>query len=224
MIFLLDEPGACVELEYAAGSCDGSSSSFEPDWPAAMPTLELPFDGWSDSDTELQGPAPADEGLPGAGGILDRPPGGLQLEVPAGAGGGREAAAGSCGQAGLPAPQVAAPSGRQPQLSHSSGRLPRPPGMNQDALLRLLAEAYGQMMLQRSGRHGGVQSEEELEGWLRQLRELALSGDGDTVLALFSALRAQHSWARLRDVYSALVRLRESHHLADGKPAGDRPS
>jgi urease accessory protein UreF len=89
--------------------------------------------------------------------------------------------------------------------------------MDQDGLLRLLAEAYGQMMLARSGRRGEVLSEEELGGWLRQLRELALSGDGDTVLALFSALRAQHSWARLRDVYSALVQLRGSHSLGETK-------
>jgi hypothetical protein len=89
-------------------------------------------------------------------------------------------------------------------------------------MLRLLAEAYGQMMLRSAGRHGGVQSEEELEGWLQQLRELALGGDGDTVLALFSALKAQHSWVRLGDVYSALVYLRDGHSLSSkaGAAAG----
>jgi hypothetical protein len=108
------------------------------------------------------------------------------------------------------------------QSSANPNGPPRPPGMDQDALLRLLAEAYGQMMLgrsgKRSGQEGGVQEasctpeeEEELDGWLRQLRELAQSGDSDTVLALYSALKARHAWARLGDVYSALVHLRERH-------------
>ena len=62
----------------------------------------------------------------------------------------------------------------------------------------------------RDGQEGGMQ-EEELDGWLRQLRELALSGDSDTVLALYSVLKARQAWARLSDVSSALVHLRERH-------------
>ncbi len=90
---------------------------------------------------------------------------------------------------GLPSSRQTAP----PQPDGRSIDASRPTGVGEDAQLRLMAEAYEQLMISRSGRRAGVLTEEELGVWLRQLRELAFSGDGDTVLALFSALRAQHS-------------------------------
>jgi hypothetical protein len=93
----------------------------------------------------------------------------------------------------------------------------RPAGMGQEALLRLLAQAYGEMLMGQGGRlQQGQQlggSKQELEVWLRQLRELALNGDSDTVLALYSAMKERHAWVRLRDVYSALVHLRDGAAL-----------
>jgi hypothetical protein len=80
--------------------------------------------------------------------------------------------------------------------------------MGEDALLQLMTEAYGEMVMD-SGRLDSVQRTEERRDWLRQLRKLANSDDGDTVLALFRALRAKHSWVKLIDVYSELVRLRD---------------
>ncbi len=206
MVFLLDEPGTLVEVEGAPCASQASSScASEPDWPAQVPTLELPDDYWEDSAMELQEPEPA----------FEEQPADERVDADRGASGGVGAAAAEGVQPRL------SEQGTRPQLSGSSTGPLRPTRSTtrdqEDTLLRLLAEAYGQMMLARSGRQGGALTEEELEGWLRQLRELALSGDGDTVLALFSALRAQHSWARLRDVYSALVRLRESHSLGDSK-------
>ena len=86
----------------------------------------------------------------------------------------------------------------------------RPAGIDDDALLRLLAEAYGYTLMSSSGRTGaqGLEAANQDE-WLRRLQQLAMSATSDTVLALYSALRARHDWARLSDVYSALVRLRE---------------
>ncbi len=78
--------------------------------------------------------------------------------------------------------------------------------MGEDALLQLMTEAYGEMVM-HSGRLDSVQPNVERRDWLRQLRKLA---NGDTVLALFRALRAKHSWVKLIDVYSELVRLRDN--------------
>jgi hypothetical protein len=189
VVFLLDEPGALVHLDSPMCASEASSScASEPDW-LAMPTLELPL-GWDDSAAELQEPW-----------VQDQHAKSNVHNIDSSSANGRARTS----EEWQPAPP------ETHQASCSAPMQSRPPRVDQDALLRLLAEAYGQMMLARSGRHAAAPSEEEHAGWLRQLRELALSGDGDTVLALFRALRAQHSWARLSDVYSALVRLRESH-------------
>jgi hypothetical protein len=119
-----------------------------------------------------------------------------------------------------PHAQHAAVSASQSLLSMPSASLPRPAGIDQDALLRLLAEAYGQFMLCGGaaglGGPAGSASDEQLEEWLRQLLELSRRERGSTVLALYKALRAQHAWLRLGDVYSALVALRERRGRAQG--------
>jgi hypothetical protein len=57
-----------------------------------------------------------------------------------------------------------------------------------------------------SGSGGGGQlGEEQLSQWLAQLQQLSMSGDGDTVLALYGHLQRSQPGIRLGDVYSALV-------------------
>jgi hypothetical protein len=233
LLFLLEGPGGAYP-EDASTRSFYATDSYPP---VSMPTLELPGFEWSrmERDTHWLKVVPTLE-LPGSGwdddsGEVEEPPEPL---ADAGAQGRCRQADQLQGQQGSSLPAVpgtatddcseqadAVASSQQPKKRLGAPR--RPPGVDQDGMLRLLAEAYGQMMLGHGARRGG-DSEEELDEWLRRLRELALSGDGDTVLALFNALRAQHSWARLGDVYSALVRLREMHmrqvEAAGGRRAG----
>ena len=76
-------------------------------------------------------------------------------------------------------------------------------------MLRLLAEAYGQMVLSPSDNAAVELTDAQLEVWLMQLLGLMQHGQRDTVLALHDALKRQHAWMKLGDVYSALVYLRD---------------
>ncbi len=222
-VFLLEEPSQGAE---SWDSCSQTlppwgdsgrldSGTWSPAMSAALPTLELPFD-WGGSADELA-PLPR---LPQQGQeqtVEDTVPMSL-----AGSEGEPALVVVDCAEvAATPRSNTAAEPAQQgvvPWQSHGSGgsiqlRPPsrRPAGLDQDALLRLLAETYGRMMLSSSGRGEGPVQEEQLDGWLQQLRDLVLSGDSDTVLALYTALKAQHSWAQLGDVYSALVGLRDRY-------------
>jgi Fe2+ or Zn2+ uptake regulation protein len=54
-------------------------------------------------------------------------------------------------------------------------------------------------------------SEADLQGWLKQLLDLAVAGDNSgTVTSLYAGLKEQHPRLRLADVYSALMYLREN--------------
>jgi hypothetical protein len=222
VIFLLEDP--------TTDTSNHSSHFPESHWPPAIPTLELPRADWDDQASPLSvwdasdaywlkviptlelpmdyGAAepqepPADAGGHGAGRHTDDQSEKMLAKD-------ASAAAADSAEHADSSEHADAPASCQLPKPHGGGPHRRPPGMDQDRLLRLLAEAYGQMMFARGGPRG-QHSEEELDDWLRQLREVALRGDGDTVLALFSALRAQHPWVRLSDVYSALVQLRGMH-------------
>jgi hypothetical protein len=215
VLLLLEEPVDGAIADYFGGSKTSIASGSLPD----MCMLELPMDEGNDS-CDLPAPLAAQpaslERLAEAH-VDGAHWKGVGRAASAGAAGGSSSSCCSRQDTALLSPaQEAGLAAIHPHCSSSSGGLdrpPRPPGVDRNSLLRLLAEAYGQMMLSKSGRQGGTMQEEELEGWLRQLRALAVSGDGDTVLALYKALEAQHSWVRMRDVYSALVSLRESHSL-----------
>ena len=60
-------------------------------------------------------------------------------------------------------------------------------------MLRLLAEQYGWVMLGLSGtlleRAGPSRRRSWRAGWLRQLRDLVIAGDSETVLVLCKALK-----------------------------------
>ncbi len=141
-------------------------------------------------------------------------------------------AAVSNAERGTSAPEA----GQQPPASSAGARASavaggaaqakrRPAGIDDDALLRLLAEAYGYTLMSSSARRGAQALEAaDHDEWLRRLRQLAMSATSDTVLALYNALRARHDWARLSDVYSALVRLREmGGEGAQGQQSGRVP-
>ena len=85
----------------------------------------------------------------------------------------------------------------------------RPPNLTQGQMLRLLAEAYGQMVLSPADNAAVELTDAQLEVWLAQLLGLMQHGKRDTVLALHDALKRQHAWVKLGDVYSALVYLRD---------------
>jgi hypothetical protein len=85
----------------------------------------------------------------------------------------------------------------------------RPAAINNEALLRLLAGAYAQMMAEDGS--GAAMSDDEVERWLRQLLALSAQPGSDTVVALHRSLREDHSWLRLSDVYSALLYLRQKY-------------
>jgi hypothetical protein len=212
VLLLLEEPVDGAIANYSEGSKRSTASGSLPD----MCVLELPMD--EGDSCEL--PAPLAAQAASLERLAEMHVDGTNQEAAF-----ASAAGGSSSRqdtALLSAAREAGPAAIQPHPSSSSGGLTRPPrpaGANHDSLLRLLAEAYGQMMLSKSGRQGGTMQEEELEGWLRQLRALAVSGDGDTVLALYQTMKAQHSWVRMRDVYSALVSLRESHVLQQAAKA-----
>ncbi len=194
------------------GCDDTAAAALHP--PAAAAGVESAAEVGAGADVDGGADAGADTGAEGDTDVGEDEGDGAGVVEDAGAGAGTDADSSSSlptvdsHHGEEPSPAASQPSCQRPAGSRPA-RPPRPADVDQDELLRLLAEAYGQMMLARGGEQGDAQSEANPEGWLRQLRELALSGDGDTVLALFGALRAQHSWARLRDVYSALVRLRE---------------
>jgi hypothetical protein len=92
--------------------------------------------------------------------------------------------------------------------------------MDNDSLLRLLAEAFGKMR----GWDGseGDATEAQLEQWLQQLLQLVtqteseMGANSGTVLALHSTLKQQHQWLRLGQVYNALVYLRENYKSLEG--------
>ncbi len=209
-------------------SSAGSDSTFQPSWQQQVPTLQLPVQGsWADSLPELELPTHKSfagsvtagmDGGQGSGGDDDACcRGWTASELPAAA---AWAAPDSCDEEGpAKAASARAPDGLKSnqQLGTTGSALSRggpdsrrvavrPPGVDREALLMLLAEAYGQLM-GRQGQQGSPQ--EELERWLQQLRELVQSGDSATVLVLYNALKAQHGWVRMRDVFSALVHLRE---------------
>ncbi len=95
----------------------------------------------------------------------------------------------------------------QPSESFLTKQL-RPTRLTQDHMLRLLAEAYGKMVLSPAD-HANVElTDAQLEVWLKQLVRLTRR-KSDTVLALYGALKKQHPWMKLGDVYSALVYLRD---------------
>jgi hypothetical protein len=224
-MLLLEEPTEAVAVAIIADYCedgDIGTSSISGSLPD-MCVLELPMDGGDDS-CDLPAPLAAEAAS------LERSAeahvdGAHWKEVGtagAGAAGGSSSCSSRQDAALLSPARETGLAAIQPHSSSSSSGLtrpPRPPGVDHNSLLRLLAEAYGQMVLSKSGRQGGTMQEEELEGWLRQLRALAVSGDGDTVHALYQAIKAQHSWVRMRDVYSALVSLRESHSLEQAAAA-----
>lgn len=114
-----------------------------------------------------------------------------------------------------PAPEPPAPAARpKPVLTRSTTTIRpvlRPTGMNDDELLRMLGEAFGQMMLQSDGSGAGrVMTDAEVEAWLQQLLQLYDSQQGSgTVSALHGSLKQKHSWLRLGDVYSALLYLKD---------------
>jgi hypothetical protein len=93
---------------------------------------------------------------------------------------------------------------------------PLPAGMDNDSLLRLLAEAFGKMRGWDASQ--GDISEQQLEQWLQQLLQLVNQSESEvqpgsgTVPALHGILKQQHEWLRLGQVYNALVYLREKHH------------
>jgi hypothetical protein len=93
----------------------------------------------------------------------------------------------------------------------------RPQDMSHESMLMLLVEALGKMKGIDVG--CGQLSEEQLQGWLRQLLDLTASGENDTVKALYGSLKQEHSWVSLGSVFSALVYLRESW---PGRGAGGR--
>ncbi len=100
-----------------------------------------------------------------------------------------------------------------PQMRRSQAlRASRPVAINNEALLRLLAEAYAQMM----AGSGAAMSDDDVERWLRQLLTLSAQPGSDTVVALHRSLRADHSWLRLSDVYSVLLYLRQKYAAARG--------
>jgi hypothetical protein len=94
-----------------------------------------------------------------------------------------------------------------------TARLARPAAINNEALLRLLAEAYGRMMASNAGGSSpaAAMSDEEIEQWLKQLLALSVQAGSNTVVALHHSLRDDHSWLRLSDVYSALLYLRHKY-------------
>ncbi len=95
----------------------------------------------------------------------------------------------------------------QPSESFLTKQL-HPTRLTQDHMLRLLAEAYGKMVLSPAD-HANVElTDAQLEVWLKQLLGLTRR-KSDTVLALYGALKKQHPWMKLGDVYSALVYLRD---------------
>ena len=92
-----------------------------------------------------------------------------------------------------------------------------PQDMSHEGMLMLLIEALGRMKGIDVGR--GQLSEEQLQGWLRQLLDLTASGENDTVKALYGSLKQEHSWVSLGSIFSALVYLRDSW---PGRGAGGR--
>ncbi len=121
-----------------------------------------------------------------------------------------------------PAPAPAAPAEPAPAKptpkpvltrSETSRPVRRPTGINNDALLRMLGEAFGEMMQGADDGSGGsrAMTDEEVELWLQQLLQLydtQQAGSGSTVSALHGSLKKKHSWLRLGDVYSALLYLK----------------
>jgi hypothetical protein len=84
--------------------------------------------------------------------------------------------------------------------------------VSSEEVLMLLVEAFGR--LKGCNVRQGQISEEQLQSWLGQLLQLTASGENDTVLALHGALKQEHSWLSLGDVFSALVYLRDNSGLA----------
>ncbi len=85
----------------------------------------------------------------------------------------------------------------------------RPTGIDNEQLLRMLGEAYGQMMQESDKETSQDMTDAEVEAWLQQLLQLYDSQQGSgTVSALHGSLKEQHSWLRLGDVYSALLYLK----------------
>jgi hypothetical protein len=105
---------------------------------------------------------------------------------------------------------------RRTLSSYGSQRPARPAAIN-EALLRLLAEAYGRMVeaggaAEASGATAAAaMTDEEIESWLRRLLELSAQPGSNTVAALHSSMRSAHYWLRLSDVYSALLYLRQKY-------------
>jgi hypothetical protein len=92
--------------------------------------------------------------------------------------------------------------------------------MDNDSLLRLLAEAFGKMKGWDASQ--GDATEEQLEAWLQQLLQLVTQTESEsgansgTVATLHGILKQQHEWLRLGQVYNALVYLRENYKSLQG--------
>jgi hypothetical protein len=88
--------------------------------------------------------------------------------------------------------------------------------MDNNRLLRLLAEAFGK--IKGWDAREGDATEAQLEAWLQQLldiisqRDAEMGANSGTVVALHKNLKEQHQWLRLGQVYNALVYLREKQH------------
>jgi hypothetical protein len=97
---------------------------------------------------------------------------------------------------------------RKLAAASAGSRGQRPQDVSHESMLMLLVEALGKMKGIDVGL--GQLSEEQLQGWLRQLLDLTATGENDTVKALYSSLKQEHSWVSLGSVFNALVYLRES--------------
>jgi hypothetical protein len=86
----------------------------------------------------------------------------------------------------------------------------RPAKLDNDAVLRLLGEAYRQLIGGGPSTAGEL-SDEQMDQWMQQLLEWTSSGKGDTVVMLYEQIQQQQSWIKLGDVYNALVYLREKY-------------
>ncbi len=215
-------------LQQIRGLGGPSASSMGAPPVAGMKTLHLPQDGNEDgaaSDvgapgssrggvnaSQLQPPAPEAAGGPGVWEQLQRTKAPAQGDANASSSPGASGV--SKGQRQLSwqrSGSSSGPSSTPPETQHSGpllARQLRPPRLTQDQMLRLMAEAYGQMVLSPAD-HAAVElTDAQLEVWLRQLLRLTRS-KRDTVLALHGALKRQHPWMKLGDVYSALVYLRD---------------
>lgn len=133
----------------------------------------------------------------------------------------RETGLGAAGA--TPSSSTSAPTSRVATLSTSTASganaragYQRPASGHDEAMLRLLAEAFRGMMLKAAHADAPAgMTPEQLDAWLHRLWDFCNSSDRDrgaaTVTALHAAVRQEYSWVRLGDIYSALVYLRDKY-------------